>query len=67
MNFAKIVEVEREKVSALQNAHQCIDESKSLRALFSTILAFGNHMNGGNKKGMFSLHEICRRFHTECH
>jgi len=51
MNFDKLLAVEREKVSALRDAHRCIKTSKSLRELFSTILAFGNYMNGGTKKG----------------
>ena len=57
MNFDKVLEVEREKVTALQQAHQCINDSKSLRILFSTILAFGNHMNGGSRKGVLFLFE----------
>ena len=60
MNFDEIIKTQRENVSALKAAHRCIDKSKSMRALFSTILAFGNHMNGGNKKGMFSHSEMLK-------
>merc|ERR1712228_16873 len=51
MNFDKILAVEKEKVFALRDAHLCIKNSKALRELFSLILAFGNYMNGGTRKG----------------
>eukprot|EP01084_Bolivina_argentea_P172755 299218_1 len=51
MNFDKIYTTESDKVVALCDAHKCIKTSKSLRELFSTILAFGNYMNGGTRKG----------------
>lgn len=53
MNFDKIMMVERKKVNALRVARKCIQESTSLRVLLSTILAFGNHMNGGTNRGTF--------------
>merc|ERR1719474_746404 len=52
LNFTAIHNVERSKVDALQRAHDVIRGSKWLRVLLSTILAFGNHMNGGSRKGV---------------
>ena len=51
LNFDKIMKTERGKVRALQRAHECIQQSNSLRVLLSTILALGNHMNGGTNRG----------------
>merc|ERR1712032_332490 len=51
MSFDKILGVEKEKVDALKSAHLCIKNSVSLRELFSLILAFGNYMNAGSRKG----------------
>lgn len=71
MNFKKVLATESEKVYALRDAHKCIKESKSLRELFSTILAFGNYMNGGTKKGqahgfkLASLSQLTRSRSTD--
>jgi len=69
MNFDKILAEQKEKLHALSNALQCLKRNnyKSLRDLFSLILAFGNYMNGGTKKGQAHGFKICSLSQlTEC-
>lgn len=51
LSFVDQLQIEHQKVELLMNAHMCIQTSQSLKEIFSIILAFGNYMNGGTRKG----------------
>ena len=66
MNFDKIIKTEWKRLRALQSARKCLQESQSLRVILSTILALGNHMNGGTTRGQAHGFQICSLSQLTC-
>ena len=51
MQFNESLTIEKEKIIALKKGALCIQKSSNFKAVLTIILAIGNYMNGGTKKG----------------
>mmetsp|Transcript_33124 Transcript_33124/g.53858 ORF Transcript_33124/g.53858 Transcript_33124/m.53858 type:complete len:590 (+) Transcript_33124:121-1890(+) len=51
LQFNELLQTQTERTQLLQRAHDQVHKSDAFRTVLQYILAFGNYMNGGTKKG----------------
>merc|ERR1712228_280875 len=51
LQFDELVTTQQQKINILRKAHDNVKQSESFKLVLKYILAFGNYMNGGTRKG----------------
>ena len=65
LQFTEVIALQQSRVTLLRASHDSVRHSEAFKIVLKYILAFGNYMNGGTKKGqcfgfkLSSLRQVC--------